>query len=103
MTGHLRAAFLSATTGLVAGVAVHAGLYALTGMVSPGFAGASPARFIVGPILLFESGLVYGLLGGALFVLPAPPPRAPRAPAPCGGRLSDASPAPRRPVSRPVS
>lgn len=65
-----RAAFVSASLGLAVGAVVYAALGTAKTLLSPGLDVESPVGWIVGPIFVFEQGLIWGLLGGAVVLLP---------------------------------
>lgn len=64
------AAILSAAIGLGVGALVYAATGTAKGMLSPGLEVDSPEGWVLGPVLLFEEGLLFGLVGGALVLLP---------------------------------
>lgn len=65
-----RSALIAAGVGLVWGSAA----YAVTGtaktLVSPGLDASSPLTLLVAPPLIASEGMLWGLLGGAMYLLP---------------------------------
>jgi len=68
-SGHPAAAGVAAALGVVTGAAIYAALGTLRTLVSPGLEVESPLGWLVAPFLVFAGGFLWGLLGGALFVL----------------------------------
>lgn len=67
-----RVAFVSiraACEGLVVGVGIHAVLGTFRALVGPGVEADGPVGWLAGAALVFVGALVWGLVGGAAFVL----------------------------------
>jgi hypothetical protein len=67
--GRIGAAFFSAALALLAGIACYGVMGTLKVMLSPGIDAASPAAWLIAPLLILAEGLVWGLLGGGMYLL----------------------------------
>jgi hypothetical protein len=68
-TERARAAIASAGSGLLAGALAYAATGTAKVVLSPGLEAASPLDLLVGTFLVFVGGLLWALIGGALFLL----------------------------------